>query len=83
MKNIKKTGIFEIVPPAIDSELNAEGRAKRGNYKPDLKPKEFVEAVMRNFENDVFEFGYGMTLGHLKASREELDKSFQQMNSRW
>jgi hypothetical protein len=32
---------------------------------------------------DVFEIGYGMSAGMLKASRAELDKSFQQMNSRW
>ena len=75
--------VFEVVPPAVDTELNPEGRAKRGNYKVDLKPKEFVAAVMKGFKNDIFEIGYGMTEGHIKASREELDKSFQQMNSRW
>ena len=80
-----KTGIrvFEVVPPAGDTELNAEGRAKRGNFKVDLKPAEFVASVMKGFENDVFEIGYGMTEGFIKASRADLDKSFQQMNSRW
>jgi len=75
--------VFEVVPPAVDTELNPDGRSKRGNYKIDLKPKEFVTAVMQGFKNDIFEIGYGMTEGHIKASREELDKSFQQMNSRW
>jgi uncharacterized oxidoreductase len=82
---LAKTGIkvFEVVPPAVDTELNAEGRAQRGNFKADLKPAEYVASVMKAFENDVFEIGYGMTEGLIKASRPDLDKSFQQMNSRW
>jgi uncharacterized oxidoreductase len=75
--------VFEVVPPAIDTELNPEGRAKRGNFKADLKPEKFVASVLKGFKNDVFEIGYGMTEGFIKASRAELDKSFQQMNSRW
>ena len=75
--------VFEVVPPAVDTELNPEGRAQRSNFKVDLKPKEFVASVMKGFKNDIFEIGYGMTEGFIKASRAELDKSFQQMNSRW
>jgi uncharacterized oxidoreductase len=84
-QQLLKSGIkvFEVVPPAVETELNPEGRAKRGNFKVDLMPDEFVAAVMKGFKNDIFEIGYGMTAGLIKASREELDKSFQQMNSRW
>lgn len=80
-----KTGIkvFEVVPPAVDTELNSEGRARRGGFKVDLKPGEFAAAVMKGLKNDIYEIGYGITEGHLKASREELDRSFTQMNSRW
>jgi len=82
---LSKIGIkvFEVVPPGVDTELNPEGRTKRGNYKAGLTPKEFVAAVMQGLKNDVFEIGYGMTEGSIRASREDLDKSFQQMNSRW
>jgi hypothetical protein len=38
---------------------------------------------MKGIKNDVFEIGYEMTEGSIKASRAELDKSFQQINSRW
>ena len=31
--------VFEVVPPAVDTELNPEGRAKRGNFKADLSQK--------------------------------------------
>jgi hypothetical protein len=37
---------------------------------------------MKGLENDVFEIGFGMTEGFIHASRADLDKSFQQMNSR-
>jgi uncharacterized oxidoreductase len=75
--------VFEVVPPAVDTELNPEGRAKRGRFKANLSPEEFVASVMKGIKDDVFEIGYGMTEGSIKASRAELDKSFQQMNSRW
>jgi uncharacterized oxidoreductase len=74
--------VCEVVPPAVDTELNQEGRAQRGNFKAGLTPDEFVAAVMKDFQNDVFEIGFGMSEGFRKASRTELDKSFQQMNSR-
>ena len=82
---IKSIGIkvFEVIPPAVDTELNQEGRAQRGGFKVDLKPKEFNEAVMKGLAEDVFEIGYGMTEHSIKASREDLNKSFEQMNSRW
>jgi uncharacterized oxidoreductase len=75
--------VFEVVPPAVDTELNQEGRAKRSMYKVDLKPREFVAAVMQGIRDDVFEIGYGTTEGSIRASRADLDKSFQMMNGRW
>jgi uncharacterized oxidoreductase len=82
---LAKTGIkvFEVVPPGVDTELNPEGRAGRGNYKAGLTPEEFAAAAMKGIENDVFEIGYGMTEKSIRASREELDRIFHQMNNRW
>lgn len=80
---LAKAGIkvFEVVPPAVDTELNAAGRAGRGGgYKVDLKPEEFVAATMKGLEADVFEIGYGMSAGMLRASRAELDERFAKMN---
>ena len=72
---LSKLGIkvFEVVPPAVDTELNPEGRAQRGNFKADLKPEEFTAAVMKGLEADVLEIGYGMSAGMLKASRADRD----------
>ncbi len=82
---LTKVGIkvFEVVPPGVDTELNPEGRAKRGNYTAGLTAGEFVAAVMKGLKDDLSEIGYGMTEGSIKASRAELDESFRRMNSRW
>jgi uncharacterized oxidoreductase len=84
-QQLLKTGIkvFEMVPPAIETELNPEGRAQRGHFKIDLLPEEFANAAINSYKNNQFEIGYGTTEGLIKASREELDKRFKQMNSRW
>jgi uncharacterized oxidoreductase len=74
--------VFEVVPPAVDTELNPSGRAKRGNFKANLSAPEFVAAVMNALKNDVDEIGFGMTADFIHASREELDKHFEQMNRR-
>ena len=39
--------------------------------------------MTKGLADDIFEIGYSYTLQSLKASREDLDKAFQQMNSRW
>jgi uncharacterized oxidoreductase len=75
--------VFEVVPPAVDTELNPEGRAARGGFKANVTATEFGAAVMKGLANDVAEIGYGMTEGFLRASRADLDQAFQQMNSRW
>ena len=82
---LAKTGIkvYEVVPPVVDTELNPEGRAKRPGFTIDLKPKELVEGIMEGLKAERAEVGFGATEGHLRASREELKKSFEMMNGRW
>ena len=65
------------MPPAVDTELNSEGRAGRGNYRPDLKPDDFVASVFKDLENDKREIGYGPSDGWMRQSRDELDESFE------
>lgn len=72
--------LFEIVPPAVDTPLNPEGRAKRGGFKAGLDPATFVAGVMEGLAGDVPEIGFGMTADFIKASRPELDRRFQEMN---
>ncbi|HML04749.1 MAG TPA: SDR family NAD(P)-dependent oxidoreductase [Methanobacterium sp.] len=78
---LRNTGIniFEVIPPIVDTELNKEGREKI-EFKADLKPDEFVSAVMEGLEKDKFEIGYQMSEMGRNSSREDLDMIFQRMN---
>jgi uncharacterized oxidoreductase len=77
------TKAFEVTPPAGDTALNPEGRAKGGGYRPDLKPPGLVTAPMKGLAVDRFEIEYGMTKRAITASREEINGSFDQTNSRF
>ena len=81
-KQLSSIGIkvFEIVPPAVDTELNPLGRAKRGRFKAGLSAATFVESVMKRLEGDALEIGYGVTEDFMRASRAELDRHFERMN---
>ncbi|HVO04757.1 MAG TPA: SDR family oxidoreductase [Candidatus Cybelea sp.] len=81
-RQLSKTSIkvYEVVPPAVDTELNPAGRAKRGHFKAGLSATDFVAAVMKGLEADVPEIGFGMSAGFIRASRAELDQAFERMN---
>jgi len=75
--------VMEVVPPAVDTELNPEGRAKRGGIKTGLVGgQEFVAAVMKGLGEDRAEIGYGTSERSLHASRDDLDQAFAAMNAR-
>ena len=75
--------MIEIVPPAVDTELNPEGRAQRGNFRAGLDAETFVAAAMKDLARAADEIGCGTSTSMLNASRAELDAAFERMNSRW
>ncbi|QAA32958.1 SDR family oxidoreductase [Clostridium manihotivorum] len=77
-----KIKVFEIIPPAVDTELNIEARKRLNFTNIDLKPNEFTLAVLDGIENDIFEIGYGSSAKALKSSKQELDTIFQIMNKK-
>ena len=79
---LEKTNIrvYEVVPPAVDSELNYEGRKKRGALKTGVTSEEFAHAVMDGFESGKLEIGYGNAETGRMASRAQLDEIFKRMN---
>lgn len=76
--NIK---VIEVIPPAVDTELNPEGRKKRGSSFG-LKSEEFVDAVMKRLIEDKHEIGYGFSEEVMNASKKELDERFMALNAR-
>ena len=77
--NIK---IFEAIPPALDTELNKQGRTKRKQFSFESSVPGFISTLMNALQNDIYEIGYGYSENFRNASREDLDKNFQIMNSR-
>ena len=73
--------VFEVVPPAINTGLNPEGRARRPHLKMDLEASEFAAVVMADLESDVAEIGYGFSADVMRASRSEIDRRFAQLNA--
>jgi uncharacterized oxidoreductase len=79
---LSKTGvkIIEVIPPAVDTDLNPQGRTDRNARSFGVNVNEFVSAVMKELAEDRTEIGYSFTNVLKSASREELDKRFRMMN---
>jgi uncharacterized oxidoreductase len=72
--------LYEVIPPAVDSELNYEGRKKRGALETGVTSREFATAVMQGLESGKTEIGYGNAEMGRTASRQQLDEIFRRMN---
>lgn len=79
---LQPTGVevFEVIPPAVDSELNYASRVQRGFLKTGVTAEEFASAVVRGLENGEHEIAYGTAQRGSTASRAELDEAFRRMN---
>ena len=67
--------VIEIIPPAVDTDLQAPGLHTFG-----VNVDEFADHVFAELEKESSEIAYGTALTGSKASREELDAIFQRMN---
>lgn len=77
--------VFEILPPALDTALNAEGRAKRASKGFQLtapKPDEYVKEVMKQIEADKFEISNPNIEKFKTLTLIDLEKRIDEMNSR-
>jgi uncharacterized oxidoreductase len=68
--------VVEIIPPAVDTDLQAPGLHTFG-----VNVDEFADHVFEELEKGEIEIAYGTALRGSRASREELDVMFRQMNS--
>lgn len=77
--------VFEVLPPAVESELNPAGRAKRaatgGTRMPMIKAEEFAAIVTEGLEKDEFEI-FSPSQQRLKTAKAELEAIFDRMNGR-
>jgi uncharacterized oxidoreductase len=68
--------VIEIIPPAVDTDLQAPGLHKFG-----VNVDEFADYVFAELEKGEAEIAYGTALASSTASRDELNAIYQQMNS--
>ncbi|WP_242920077.1 SDR family oxidoreductase [Pontibacter liquoris] len=69
--------VIELVPPAVNTDLGGPGLHTFGAPLND-----FADAMIQGLENGEQEIGYGTSERNRKASRQEIDEIFRQMNAR-
>lgn len=75
-----KISVIEILPPAVDTELNIEERQKN-NFKVDLSVEKYVDDVLLKLQTGETEIFFGENKEKMKGSNEyELDKIASFMN---
>ena len=67
--------VIEIIPPAVDTDLQAPGLHTFG-----VNVDEFADAVFEGLESGEEEIAYGTAAECCNASREKLDAIFEHMN---
>src|SRR4029079_10381419 len=71
-----KVKVIEIIPPAVDTDLQAPGLHTFG-----VNVDEFADHVFKDLDTDSIEIAYGTAQTASRASRETLDAIYQNMNS--
>jgi len=86
-QQLKNTNVrvVEVLPPAVDTEINPHFRAKVGeSLKKFLMPlKEYNDDMMKKFKEGHLEFGVGTSDTRLKEVQEDDFKRFDMMNNRF
>ena len=70
--------VFEVIPPAVDTELGHERRADKSQTHGGMPVDTFIKEVMSALENDV----YDMPIENAKNLREKNEQLFNAINLR-
>jgi uncharacterized oxidoreductase len=73
--------VFEIVPPAVDTEL---GKSTTGSSEQEYRgipPSEVAVATMKALKNDEYEIVIGEAKGLVEGSRKDFERTFQELNN--
>lgn len=73
--------VFEIVPPAVDTEL---GKSTTGDSEQEYRgipPSEVAVAAIKALKNDEYEIVIGEAKGLMEGSRKDFEKTFQELNN--
>jgi uncharacterized oxidoreductase len=73
--------VFEIVPPAVDTELGKGDTGDSAEEYRGIPPSEVAVTTMKAFKNDEYEIVVGEAKGLVAGSRTDFEKAFQGLNS--
>jgi uncharacterized oxidoreductase len=73
--------VFEIVPPAVDTELGKSTTGASEQEYRGILPSEVATAAIKAFKNDEYEIVIGEAKGLLEGSRKDFERTFQELNS--
>jgi uncharacterized oxidoreductase len=71
-------GVVEIVPPAVNTDLGGKGLHDFG-----APVDSFADSIMARIQKGELEVGFEFSEKVRRASRDELDQVFSQMNRQW
>jgi len=71
--------LFEIAPPAVDTELGSDRREDKKQSHGGMPVEEFIKQAMDAIRNDAYE----TAIGTAKNSREKREELFETMNGRF
>ena len=74
--------VFEIVPPAVDTELGKGATGESEQQYRGIPPSEVATETLRALKNDEYEVVIGEAKGLVEGSRKDFEKTFQELN-RW
>ena len=82
-RQLKDTSVrvFEVVPPAVDTELGKGTTGEAEQAYRGIPPSEVAAATLKGLENDEYEIVVGEATGLVQGSRKNFEKAFQQLNS--
>jgi uncharacterized oxidoreductase len=72
--------VFEVVPPAVDTELGKGSVEEEEELNRGLPPAEVVKAVVSSLEKDEYEIVVGEAEGLVEGSRTNPDEAFKNLN---
>lgn len=78
---LRKTSVlvFEIAPPAVDTELGSDRREDKSLSHGGMPVSEFIEEAMDALRQDLLE----APIGTAKNSREKREEIFERLNGQW
>ncbi|MCX5975092.1 MAG: SDR family oxidoreductase [Coprothermobacterota bacterium] len=74
--------VFEIIPPAVDTELDKGARAARGQTDRGIPPSEVAQATLNAIETEQYEVAVGRAEGLRLAAKTDPQQAFDRMNPR-